>query len=63
DRSLTNPPEKLGIGLKNITSRCQYLTARLTYQADASGTLVLIEIPDAAPRTGARTHRGRPPAI
>ncbi|MCY7352278.1 MAG: histidine kinase, partial [Cytophagaceae bacterium] len=47
DRSLTNPPEKLGIGLKNITSRCQYLTARLTYQADASGTLVLIEIPDA----------------
>jgi len=63
DRSLTNPPEKPGIGLKNLTSRCQYLSARLTYQADAHGTLVLIEIPDAAPRTGARADRGRPPAV
>lgn len=63
DRSPTNPPEKSGIGLKNLTSRCQYLSARLTYQADAHGTLVLVEIPDAAPRTGARAHRGRPPAV
>jgi signal transduction histidine kinase/ligand-binding sensor domain-containing protein len=63
DRSLSNSSPTPGIGLKNLTSRCEYLSARLTYQADARGTLVLVEIPDAAPRPGARAHRGRPPAV
>ncbi len=45
DRAVKNVSGTGGIGLKNVTSRCQFLAARLSYHADESGTHVFIEIP------------------